>query len=65
MRGTRSTRPSSFFAEDRLGSMEPGKLADFVVFESDPFSGAPEGIAEAGIRMTVLGGDIAYANPGP
>ena len=65
MRGYTIDAARSFFAEDRLGSIEPGKLADFVVFESDPFSGAPEGIAEAGIRMTVLGGDIAYANPGP
>jgi hypothetical protein len=65
IRGYTIDAARSFFAEDRLGSIEPGKLADFVVFESDPFAGSPAGIADTGIRMTVLGGDIAYASAGP
>lgn len=64
IRGYTIDAARSFFAEDRLGSIEPGKLADFVVFESDPFAGSPAGLAETGIRMTVLGGDVAYESTG-
>ena len=60
IRGYTIDAARSFYAEDRLGSIEPGKLADFVVFESDPFAGSPADLAGTGIRMTVLGGDAAY-----
>ena len=65
IRGYTIDAARSFFAEDRLGSIEPGKLADFVVFETDPFAVAPEHLADVGIRTTVLGGEVAYDMTGP
>lgn len=46
--------------EDRLGSIEPGKLADFVVL-GDNLLTAPENvISDLPVRMTVVGGEIIY-----
>ena len=50
----------SFFADDRIGSIEEGKLADFVVINEDPFTMPTERLTEAKPWMTVLGGQIAY-----
>ncbi len=47
-------------AEDRLGSIAPGKLADLVLLDGDPFAASPEGIADIPVRMTILGGRIAF-----
>lgn len=60
IRGYTINAARSFFADDRLGSIEPGKLADFTVFASDPFTAPPEDLAATGIWMTVLGGEAAY-----
>jgi len=46
IRGYTIDAARSFFAEDHLGSVEPGKLADLTVFASDPFVAAPENLAE-------------------
>lgn len=47
--------------EDRLGSLETGKLADLVVLDGDPFA-APEAAAEMEVWMTVLDGTVAYSS---
>ncbi len=47
-------------AEDRLGSIEPGKLADLVVLDRDPFGEPPEAIAGIGVWMTLLAGQVAH-----
>ncbi len=47
-------------AEDRLGSIEPGKLADLVVLDGDPFAEPPERIPEIPVRMTLLAGEVAF-----
>lgn len=47
------------FDEDRLGTIEPGKLADLVVLEESPWE-SPESIAEIDVAMTLLGGDAVY-----
>jgi predicted amidohydrolase YtcJ len=59
------TRNSAFVSgvDDRLGSLEPGKLADFVVLDRDPLTATPESVAETVVRLTVVGGDIAYRGP--
>jgi predicted amidohydrolase YtcJ len=47
--------------EDRLGSLEPGKLADLAIIDGDLLATPPDRIAGLGIWMTVLAGRIAYA----
>lgn len=46
--------------EDRLGSLKPGKLADFVVLNKDYFSVPIEEIANTYPLMTVVGGNIVF-----
>ena len=51
------------FQEDQKGSLEPGKLADFVVLSDDPFRVSPEAIKDLEVLMTVVGGEVAYQKP--
>ena len=51
---------ASFFADDRLGTLEVGKLADVVVLDGDPFATAADRLGEMAVELTVLGGEIAY-----
>ncbi|MCF8709043.1 amidohydrolase [Rhizorhapis sp. SPR117] len=44
------------FAEDRLGTLTPGKDADFVIMDSDISIAAPADIRAASIRETWVGG---------
>jgi hypothetical protein len=46
--------------EDRKGSLAPGKLADLVLLERDPFEVEPEALKEIRVILTVLGGEIVY-----
>jgi predicted amidohydrolase YtcJ len=46
--------------EDRLGSLEPGKLADFVVLDRDLLSIPRDDIPNTRVLMTVLGGDTIH-----
>jgi len=50
----------SIFAEDRLGSIEEGKLADLVILDADPFAVEPHEIREIPAWMTVLDGKIVF-----
>jgi predicted amidohydrolase YtcJ len=42
--------------ENKVGSIEPGKYADFTVLASDPMSVPTSKIKDISIRGTVLGG---------
>ncbi|SDO97755.1 amidohydrolase [Desulforhopalus singaporensis] len=44
-----------------LGSIEPGKLADFTVFEEDPLAVDPARLKDIGVWGTVLGGKVIPA----
>jgi predicted amidohydrolase YtcJ len=44
--------------EDTLGSLEPGKWADFLILNKDYFEGPPESIAGIYPLMTAVGGKI-------
>ena len=44
----------------RKGSIEPGKLADAVIFDSDLFSLPAKKIHEAKVALTLLGGKIVF-----
>jgi predicted amidohydrolase YtcJ len=54
------------FDENIKGSIEPGKLADFVVLSDDIFSIDPVKIAETKVWMTIFDGRIVLGPiPGP
>ncbi len=48
--------------EDRVGSIEPGKMADFVVLEQDPLAVPVERIRDVKVWGTVLGGKVLPAS---
>ena len=45
------------FEEDQKGSIEPGKLADFVVLAEDPHEVEPDRIKEIEVAQTFVGGE--------
>jgi predicted amidohydrolase YtcJ len=50
----------AYFADDRLGTLEVGKLADVVVLDRDLFATPAEGLAEVGVDLTLVSGEVAY-----
>lgn len=44
--------------DDRIGSIEPGKHADFTILEESPLEVAPERIRDIGIWGTILAGEV-------
>jgi predicted amidohydrolase YtcJ len=47
-----------------IGSLEPGKLADFVVLAANPLTGDPERIADIPVLATVVDGTPTYQSAG-
>ncbi len=47
-------------SEDRLGSLEVGKLADLIVLDTDLLSCPAEGISGAQVLRTYVGGKLVY-----
>lgn len=50
------------FQEDKLGSIETGKLADFVVLEEDPSVVDPDKIKDITVTETYINGKLVYKN---
>jgi len=48
------------FDEDRMGTIERGKCADFVALDASPWDVPHEEIANIDVAMTVVGGDVVY-----
>ena len=46
--------------EKTKGSIELGKVADFVVFAEDPLTSPEDHLKEIGVEMTIVGGKIVY-----
>jgi predicted amidohydrolase YtcJ len=49
--------------ETDLGSLEPGKRADLVVLDEDPFECAEERVKELRPVATIVGGEVAWRAP--
>ena len=47
--------------EDELGSLEPGKLADFVILEEDPRAVDPKAISDIRVSETWMDGVQRYS----
>jgi hypothetical protein len=50
----------SCFDEGERGSLEPGKLADLVVLDRDPFAEGPASLLETHVVRTVVGGRVVH-----
>ncbi len=46
--------------EDKLGSIEEGKLADFAILDGDYLNVPEEQISDIPVVMTVVGGQVMY-----
>ena len=53
----------AMFAEDSRGTLEPGKLADLVMIDTDITRVAPERIRDARVLLTMVGGKVVYRAP--
>ena len=51
------------FAEDRVGTIKPGYLADFTILAEDPGDVEPSRIDAIPVVATVIGGEVAYERP--
>ncbi len=51
---------ASYFADDRLGTLEAGRLADVVVLDRDLFATPHDALADVGVDLTLVSGEIAY-----
>ncbi len=49
------------FEEKIKGSLEPGKLGDFVILDADPFRVKPEELEKIQVDATVVGGKMVYS----
>ena len=48
------------FEEHLKGSIEPGKLADFTVFDQDIMTVADDKILDTNVAMTMVGGKVVF-----
>jgi len=48
------------FMEDRIGSLEPGKLADVIVLSQDLYKIPPDRIGSTQVLLTMVGGKIVW-----
>ena len=48
------------FMEEKLGTLEPGKLADLAVLSDDPFTVAPNALKDIRSALTLLGGRVVH-----
>lgn len=61
LRGYTTWAANAAFEEDLKGSLEVGKLADFIVLSHTPDEDAPEGILTTVVESTFIGGRKVFA----
>ena len=49
--------------ESWKGSITPGKVADLIVLDRDPFAGPPAGLKDRRVLYTIVGGRIVFERP--
>jgi len=52
--------PYLTFEEKLKGTLEPGKLADMIVLDTDPLTSPPEALLKTHVDLTILGGKVVY-----
>jgi predicted amidohydrolase YtcJ len=52
--------PYLTFEEHLKGTLEPGKLADMIVLDTDPLTSPPEALLKTRVDLTILGGKVVY-----
>jgi len=55
---------SALNRETEVGSLAPGKYADFIVLANDPLAAEPARLAENQVLLTVAGGRVEYCSNG-
>jgi hypothetical protein len=50
------------FEETEKGSIEIGKVADFVILNKDPFTVDSQGIINIKVEQTIIGGEVVFQN---
>jgi predicted amidohydrolase YtcJ len=63
LRGFTTDAAWAGFAEDRVGSLEVGKRADFVLLAQDPLAIDPAGLDELEVLATYVDGEAVYRRP--
>lgn len=53
------------FAEDRIGALEPGKWADFIIIDRDPTKVDPQELARTEVLETWVAGKKVWENAAP
>ncbi len=48
------------FAENKKGSLEPGKFADLAIWHDNPYSAKPADILDLTIDLTMIGGKVVH-----
>jgi hypothetical protein len=61
IRAATADAAASYFADDRLGTLESGKLADVVVLDRDLFETAAGNLSDVAVDLTLVGGDVVYS----
>ena len=59
-RSPRVTLAAELHLDDETGTIEPGKLADLVVLDRDPFAGPKSEIGSTGVVATFVQGEPVY-----
>jgi len=60
LRAYTATAARQVFLEDRIGTLEVGKLADVAAWDRDLYAAPPESLAEARVILTIMNGRVVY-----